>query len=65
MDIHVGDVIEINSNQVGAQVRRGSVKALLSEQPLELAVAWDDGHESNIYPAGGMVRVVDRGADAS
>jgi hypothetical protein len=29
-------------------------------EPLELRVAWDDGHESVLFPAGGMVHVIER-----
>jgi hypothetical protein len=63
MEVKVGDVIEVQTQQVGQPARRGEVRDVISEQPLELLVAWDDGHESNFYPAAGSTRVV-QGTDA-
>ncbi len=61
MDVHVDDRIEVRSVQVGQPVRRGTVQECLSTEPLELRVAWHDGHESAFFPSsGGMVRVVKR-----
>lgn len=60
MDAHAGDRIEIRPVQVDQPARRGTVLECLSSDPLELRVAWDDGHESVFFPAGGMVRVVER-----
>ena len=60
MDAHVGDRIEIRGAQVGEPVRQGEVRECVSVDPLELRVLWDDGHESTLFPAGGMARVVDR-----
>lgn len=62
MDTHVGDTIEVQGIQVGQPTRRGVVKELMADDPLELRVEWDDGHESVFLPAGGMVRVI---ADSS
>ena len=60
MDAREGDTIEVRSAEVGQQVRRGTVQEVLREEPLELRVEWQDGHESVFYPAGGMVHVVER-----
>ena len=60
MEIKTGDVIEILSNKVDTPPRRGKVREVIDEDPTELRVEWDDGHESVIYPNTGMVRVLDR-----
>jgi len=61
VEAHVGDRIEIRPVQVAQPARRGTVRECIAEDPLELRVAWDDGHESVFFPAGGMVRVVEGG----
>lgn len=58
MHTQVGDTIEVQGVQVGQSVRRGVVKELVAEEPLELRVEWEDGHESVFLPTGGMVRVI-------
>jgi hypothetical protein len=60
MDVKVGDTIEILSNKVDTPPRHGKVLEVIDEDPAELRVQWDDGHESVIYPNTGMVRVVSR-----
>lgn len=59
MEARVGDGIEVRSVQAGQPVRRGTVNDVLGVDPLELLVEWDDGHESVLFPAGGMVRVIE------
>lgn len=61
MEAHVGDRIEVLPVQVAQPVRRGTVRECLRTEPLELRVAWDDGHESVLFPAGGMVRLIEPG----
>ena len=61
MDAQVGDRIEVRPVQVGQTARQGQVTECVRTEPLELRVAWDDGHESVLFPAGGMVRIVERG----
>jgi hypothetical protein len=56
-----GDTIEVQGVQVGHAVRRGVVKETVAVDPLELRVEWEDGHESVLFPTGGMVRVISRG----
>lgn len=58
MDVKAGSRIQVKSPTVGAQVRRGTVLEVLSRDPLELRVQWEDGHESNIYPVGGSIDVI-------
>jgi hypothetical protein len=60
MEFRVADTIEVSSNQVGQPPRRGTVREVISTDPAEIRVEWDDGHESNFFPAGGMVNVVSR-----
>lgn len=62
MRLQVGNVIEVNSNRVGGQVRRGTVIEVVRSDADEVRVAWDDGHESLFMPSGGMVRVVEQRA---
>lgn len=61
VEAQVGDRIEVRPVQVGQPVRQGRVQECLRMEPLELRVAWDDGHESVLFPAGGMVHVIERG----
>lgn len=58
MEAQAGDSIEVHSAQVGQPTRRGVVKERLANDPLELRVEWDDGHESVLLPSGGMMRVI-------
>lgn len=60
MDARVGDTIEVRSVQVGQPVRRGTVKEITGTEPLQLRIQWEDGHETVLYPSGGMVRIVER-----
>jgi hypothetical protein len=60
MDVRERDQIEIVSNKVGEPHRRGVVQRIIDEDPLRCEVAWDDGHTSELIPAGGNVRVVSR-----
>ncbi|CAN5432015.1 hypothetical protein BH23ACT7_BH23ACT7_20150 [soil metagenome] len=61
VEARVGSTIEVQSVQVGQAVRRGVVKQTVATDPLQLRVEWEDGHESVIFPKGGMVRVVESG----
>lgn len=58
MEVKAGDRIELKSQKVGAKVRRGAVLEVLSPDPLELRIRWDDGAESNFYPVGGTFDVI-------
>lgn len=61
MEFTKGDVIEVNSRQVGGQVRRGRVTEVVDPARPQLRVRWEDERESLLYPSGGMVRVVREG----
>lgn len=61
MDVNVGDVIEVPSRKVGGPQRRGRVMEVVEEEPLEVRVAWEDGHETSFRPAMGMLRIVEHG----
>lgn len=63
MEVKSGDRIELKSRKVGAQVRRGTVLEVLSRDPLELAIRWDQGDESIFYPVGGTFNVISPGND--
>lgn len=57
MDVTVGDVIVVESNKVGQPARQGVVREIVHHEPLQLRVAWEDGHESVFVPHGGSLRV--------
>lgn len=59
MEARAGDVIEVRSVHVGQRIRQGTVKEVLSSDPLELRVEWADGHESMFFPRGEMVHVLE------
>jgi hypothetical protein len=63
MEARVGDRIEVRPVQVAQPARRGTVRECIKDEPLELRVAWDDGHESVLFPTGGMVHVVGTAAE--
>lgn len=63
MEARPGDTVEVQGNQVGHATRRGVVRETVRTDPLELRVDWEDGHESVIFPAAGMVRVVGRSGE--
>ncbi len=60
MDVRERDQIEIVSNKVGEPPRHGVVQRIIEDDPLRCEVVWDDGHTSELVPAGGNVRVVPR-----
>jgi hypothetical protein len=54
-----GDLIVIDSTQVGSPPREGEVvKVIVGEVSLSYQVKWPDGHESVIAPAAGTARFV-------
>ncbi len=59
MVARAGDRISIESEKVGTAAREGEIL-----EAIELAagphyrVRWDDGHESDIRPAGGSARII-------
>lgn len=54
-----GDLIVIDSPQVGSAARRGEVvEVIQGETGVSYWVRWPDGHQSLIAPKGGIARVV-------
>ena len=58
-----GDRIIVESEKVGTKPREGEILEVI-ETPSgsHYRVRWDDGHESDIRPAGGSARIVSTGA---
>ena len=47
-----GDVVEVVGHRVGEAVRHGTIAEVLGEPGhVHYRVAWDDGHESMLYPS--------------
>ncbi|MFN2557765.1 MAG: DUF1918 domain-containing protein [Nitriliruptorales bacterium] len=61
MHLTPGDLIVVDSNKVGQPPRQGVVREIVQDEPLQILVTWDDGHESVFMPHGGNVRVEPRG----
>ena len=54
-----GDKIIIESEKVGTPDREGEILEVLpSPTSAHYRVRWNDGHESDIRPAGGSARIV-------
>ena len=54
-----GDIIVIDSTQVGSPAREGEVlKVTVGEFSVRYQVRWGDGHESIISPSGGTARII-------
>jgi hypothetical protein len=59
MSAEPGDVILIDSAQVGSPPREGDVlEVIQGEVSLSYRVQWADGHESLITPASGTARIL-------
>jgi hypothetical protein len=57
MKASVGDHLVIESERVGLPPRTGTVKEVLSLDPLRVRVRWENDHESTITPQAGSARV--------
>lgn len=54
-----GDLIVIDSTQVGSPAREGEVlKVTVGAFSVRYQVRWGDGHESIISPSGGVARII-------
>jgi Domain of unknown function (DUF1918) len=54
-----GDIIVIDSTQVGSPAREGEVlKVTVGEFSVRYQVRWGDGHETIISPSGGTARII-------
>jgi hypothetical protein len=52
MHARVGDLIEVDSNELGGPRRHGRILAVRGEEGQEhYDVEWDDGHQSVFFPA--------------
>ena len=59
MPARPGDIIVIDSTQVGSPAREGEVlKVTVGEFSVRYQVRWGDGHESIISPSGGTARII-------
>jgi hypothetical protein len=59
MPARPGDLIVIDSPQVGSPAREGEiVKVIHGELSVSYWVMWGDGHQTLISPAGGTARIV-------
>ena len=67
MDARVGDRIVIESERVGQADRSGVITEILPSATglRHYLVRWDDGHESDIRPAGGSARIIPARGPAS
>jgi hypothetical protein len=63
--VRPGDMIFIDSPQVGSPPREGEVmKVIVGEVSVSYRVRWTDGHETLIAPKGGVARIVSRSGRA-
>jgi hypothetical protein len=59
MPAEPGDVILIDSHQVGSPPREGDVlEVVQGEVSLSYRIRWADGHQSLITPASGTARII-------
>ena len=63
MNAQVGDTIVIESEKVGQKRREGEILEVITSGTgvAHYRVRWDDGHESDIRPAGGTARIIAKG----
>ena len=59
MAVKQRDRIVIDSDKAGQPPREGDILEIIeADYGTRYRVAWDDGHESTIRPAGGIVHVI-------
>jgi hypothetical protein len=50
--VAAGDAVEVTGHKVGDAVRHGRIVEVLGEPDhLHYRIAWEDGHESVLYPS--------------
>jgi len=54
--VNVGERVELESEKVGVEPRRGVVTEVAGDH---VRVRWDDGHETLIVPGAGAMHVVE------
>lgn len=60
-----GDRIVVNSDKAGVPTRQGEILEVIPhEVHVEFRVRWDDGHVSEIRPAGSTYQIVARAGSA-
>ncbi|MEX1168999.1 MAG: DUF1918 domain-containing protein [Chloroflexota bacterium] len=60
-DARVGDRIVLDSDKVGIPTRQGEILEITPhETHPEFRVRWDDGHVTEIRPAGASYRIVSK-----
>ena len=65
MAVKPRDRIVIDSDKAGQPAREGEILEVIeAEYGTRYRVAWDDGHESTIRPAGGTAHVIQAAAKA-
>jgi Domain of unknown function (DUF1918) len=57
MKVREGDHLVVESERVGQPPRTGTVKEVLSVDPLRVRVRWQNDHESTITPNAGAASV--------
>ncbi len=57
MKVSAGDRLVMESERVGQPPRTGTVKEVLSLDPLRVRVHWENDHESTITPHAGSARI--------
>jgi hypothetical protein len=65
MAVKQRDRIVVDSDKAGQPAREGDILEVIeAEYGTRYRVAWDDGHESTIRPAGGTAHVIHAKQDA-
>jgi hypothetical protein len=65
MDARTGDRIIMDSGKVGVPTRQGEIlKVIPHDGHVEFRVRWDDGHLSEIRPAGASYRILGKAGGA-
>jgi hypothetical protein len=63
IDARVGDRIVLDSDKVGIPTRQGEILEITPHEP-RFRVRWDDGHVSEIRPAGAGYRIIGKAGSA-
>jgi hypothetical protein len=65
MDARAGDRIVMDSGKVGVPTRQGEIlKVIPHVSHVEFRVRWDDGHLTEIRPAGASYRILSKAEGA-
>jgi Domain of unknown function (DUF1918) len=58
MSARVGDRVSAAASTTTTPAREGTIEAIIRDDPLRIAIRWDDGHTSILAPADGSIRIV-------